>query len=203
MKKKLLAIGTTMLAAVFLVAHGIAQTGIVDLVTFLSGVDAAQAVDPTLDAPPNDGAHDFAVGGGHQLGFVGGPCNDTDPLCRYTGFSAHSDPNGANPRGHLSSQAQVGGNLRGDVVCLQVLGNQAFILLVETRTGDAVPQGGQFFLYVVDNGNPVNGMSPDLMRISFDGFISPPTPAFPCGTPVLTPVPLGSGNIVVHDADLP
>jgi hypothetical protein len=73
---------------------------------------------------------------------------------------------------------------------------------VETRTVDAVPLGGKFFLHVVDNGNPVNGMSPDLMRISFDGFIIPPTPTTPCGSPALAPVPLGSGNIVVHDADL-
>jgi len=197
--KKLLAIGTTMLAIVFLVAPGIARAGILDLVTVLSGVDAAQAVDPTLDAPPNDGAHDFAVGGGHQLGFVGGPCNDSDPLCGNFGFSAHSGPAGENPQGHLSGQSKVGGTLRGDVVCLQVLGNQAFALLVETRTGDFIPQGEQFFLHVVDNGNPVDGMPPDLMRVSFVGFFTAPLPGFPCGLPVLAPVPLGSGNIVVHD----
>jgi len=199
--KKLLAIGTAMLAAVFLVAPGIVTGGILDLVTFLSGVDAAQAVDPTLDPTPNDGAHDYAVGGGKNLGFVGGPCNDSEPNCTTTGFSAHSGPAGENPQGHISTHVSgpAGFELRGDVVCLQVLGNQAYILAVETRTNDGVPQGTQFFLHVVDNGNPVNGTPPDLIRHSFTGFFTPPLPGFPCGLPVLAPVPLGSGNIVVHD----
>ena len=70
---------------------------------------------------------------------------------------------------------------------------------METRTDDAIPQGEKFLLHVVDNGNPVNGVPPDLIRNSFDGFITTPTNTNPCGTPVLPPVPLGSGNIVVHD----
>jgi hypothetical protein len=195
--KKFLTIGAAMLAAVFLVAPGIARAGILDLLTFASGVDAAQAVDPTLDPPPNDGAHDFAVGGGHHLGFVGGPCNASDPLCTMEGFSAHSGPNGENPQGHISVNGAT--LLRGDVICLQVIANRAFIRAVETRTGDDIPQGDEFLLDVVDNGNPVNGTPPDLIRNSFGGFIIPPSVAFPCGSPVLAPVPLGSGNIVVHD----
>jgi hypothetical protein len=195
--KKFLAIGTTMLAVVFLVAPGITGAGILDLVTFLSGVDAAQAVDATLDPPPNDGAHDFAVGGGHHLGFVGGPCNDSDPLCTNEGFSAHSGPDGENPQGHISANGAT--LLRGDVICLQVIDNEAFIRAVETRTGDSIQQGEEFLLHVVDNGNPVNGTPPDLIRNSFGGFITPPSVAFPCGSPVLPPVPLGSGNIVVRD----
>ena len=153
-----------------------------------------------LLAVPSVVSADFAVGGGHHLGFVGGPCNDSDPLCTTVGFSAHSGPAGENPKGHISSQLSGGvQKLRGDVVCLQVLGNQAFILAMETRTNDAIPQGEQFFLHVVDNGNPVGGVPPDLIRISFDGFIIPPSPGFPCGQPVLPPVPLGEGNIVVQD----
>jgi len=198
--KKLFAIGATLLAVVFLVLPGLARSSIVDLATFLSGADAAQTVDPTLDPPPNDGGHDFAVGGGHHLGFVGGPCNDSEPNCTSTGFSAHSGPAGEDPQGHVSSQSSGGvGKLRGDVVCLNVVGDQAFILARETRTDDALPQGEQFFLHVVDNGNPVNRTPPDLIRISFDGFFSPPFPGAPCGIPFLSPVPLGSGNIVVHD----
>jgi hypothetical protein len=195
--KKLLAIGTATLVAIFLIAPGIARSGILDLLTFASGVDAAQAVDPTLDPPPNDGAHDVAVGGGHHLGFVGGPCDASDPNCTLEGFSAHSGPNGENPQGHISVNGAT--LLRGDVTCLQVISNEAFIRAVETRTGDDIPQGTAFLLHVVDNGNPVNGVPPDLIRNSFDGFINPPTTAFPCGSPVLPPVPLGSGNIVVHD----
>jgi hypothetical protein len=196
--KKFSAIGAAMLAAAFLVAPGIARASILDLVTFMSGVDAAQAVDPTLDPPPNDGAHDFAVGGGHHLGFVGGPCNASDPLCTIEGFSAHSGPTGENPQGHISVNGAT--LLRGDVICLQVIANEAFIRAVETRTGDDIPQGTEFLLHVVDNGNPASGTPTDLIRNSFAPFISPPSAAFPCGTPILPPVPLGSGNIVVHDA---
>jgi hypothetical protein len=113
------------------------------------------------------------------------------------GFSAHSGPNGENPQGHISVNGAT--LLRGDVVCLQVLGNRAIILAEETRPGDDIPQGQQFLLDVVDNGNPVNGTPPDLIRNSFVGSFFPPTPTFPCGFPSLPPVPLGSGNIVVHD----
>jgi hypothetical protein len=81
-----------------------------------------------------------------------------------------------------------------------VLGNQAFIRAVETRTDDGIPQGQEFFLHVVDNGNPASGAPPDLIRISFVGFFTVPSTANPCGLPILAPVPLGSGNIVVHDA---
>jgi|SRR5436190_5164554 len=197
--KKLSAISAALLAAVFLVLPGLARSGIVDLATFTSGVDAAQSVDPTLDSPPNDSGHDFAVGGGHHLGFVGGPCNDSEPNCTNTGFSAHSGPAGENPQGHISSQSSSpGGKLRGDVICLGVTGNVAELLAVETRSGDAIPQGQQFLLEVVDNGNPVNGTPPDLIRGSFDGFFVP-LPGPPCAIPFLPPVPLGSGNIVVHD----
>ena len=50
---------------------------------------------------------------------------------------------------------------------------------------------------VETRGDP--GADPNLIRISFDGFFSPPFPGAPCGIPFLPPVPLGSGNIVVHD----
>lgn len=197
--KRFFAIGATMLTVVFLVAPGIARAGILDLITFTSGVDAAQAVDPTLTPPPNDGAHDSAVGGGHYLAHVGGPCNNSEPDCIETGFSAHSGPAGQNPQGHVThNTSKRGGSLRGDVVCLHVLGNQAFILAVETRTDDAVTQGGQFLLHVVDNGNPTSGQPPDLIRISFAGGFTRTT-NFPCGLPFVPPNPLGSGNIVVHD----
>jgi hypothetical protein len=118
------------------------------------------------------------------------------------GFSAQSGPLGENPQGHISATFAAG-KLRGDVICLQVILNTAFILAVETRTDDVIPQGQQFLLNVVDNGNPVNGTPPDLIRNSFVGSFTAPSTSFPCGTPTLAPVPLVRGNIVVHDADMP
>src|SRR5437867_4318697 len=102
--KQLLAISATVLAAAFLVAPGSATSGIVDLVTLLSGVHAARAVNPGLAPPPNDGAHDFAVGGGQHDDF-GGVCSNSDQNCTDEGFSAHSGPLGENPQGEVSASS--------------------------------------------------------------------------------------------------
>jgi hypothetical protein len=156
-------------------------------------LDALNTYAPEIAGPPNDGAHDFAVGGGQH---VGGTVNE--------GFSAHSGPLGESPQGHISAtffqpQPEM---LRGDVICLQVTGNRAIMLAVQTEAGGAIPQGQQFLLEVVDNGNPIEGTPPDLIRNSFvGGFVPPPASgaAFPCGAPLLAPVPLERGNIVVRD----
>ena len=125
-------------------------------------------------------------------------CSNSDDTCVNEGFSAHSGPLGENPQGHISATFSAG-KLRGDVVCLQVVGNQAYILAKETRSDDAIPQGQQFLLNVVDNGNPVDGTPVDLIRNSFVGSFTAPTTANPCGLPTLPPVRLVRGNIVVHD----
>jgi hypothetical protein len=54
---------------------------------------------------------------------------------------------------------------------------------------------------VVDNGNPVMGTPPDLIRNSFasNAGIMPPSMGRPCGSAVNPPVPLEKGNIVVRD----
>ena len=78
-KSKASALIATALAVVFLIAPAAVRADIVDLLTFQSGVDAAQAVDPTLAAPSNDVGHDFAVGGFRGTGD------------NQVGFSAHSD----------------------------------------------------------------------------------------------------------------
>jgi len=61
--RKLLAIAAVILAFAFVLAAGTTNAGIVDLLDFQAAVDAALAADPTLDSPPNDGGHDFVVGG--------------------------------------------------------------------------------------------------------------------------------------------
>jgi hypothetical protein len=172
-----------MLAVVFLVAPGTVSATIVDLLTFQSAVDSAQAVDPTLAAPTNDGAHDFAVGGFQRASGA------------HTGFSAHSGPLGENPFGHLSSTLDPGVfQQRYDVTCLAVAGNHASIGLVPTNAGsnDATLET---ILVVVDSGLP--GGTGDLY--AFD--VTPGVQAQNCALDVaLTPpfMPL-SGNILVHD----
>ena len=157
-------------------------------------VDALNTYAPGVDPPPNDGAHDFAVGGGqHSNGTV------------LEGFSAHSGPSGENPQGHVEATINPPHPtyINADVICLDVNGNDALILSVQRKTS-FVPAGDMILTEVVDNGNPVNGTPPDLIRNSFlsnGGFIPPPAsgPAFPCGFPLFPPVPLEKGNIVVRD----
>jgi hypothetical protein len=181
--KKLLAIAAATLAGVLLVAP-VVRAGVVDFLTFQAGADAAQAVDPTLDLPPNDGARDFAVGG--FRGFNG---------VNNVGFSAYSDPNGANPHGHLSQTIPAGKTSaqRRDhftVTCLAVLENIAALGLTPSdaataarfpdgrvlRVTDGGP-GGALDLYGYDNGDASN-----CQNHLTGGTVAPE-----------------SGNILVHD----
>lgn len=138
--------------------------------------------------------HDFAVGGGRHLNFGTGPGFTNE------GFAAQSGPSGEDPKGHVSfnSSDPGSGKAQGHVTCLNVVGNEAFILWTQEKAGEPVPEGTVILLHVVDNGRPSDGV-PDLIRNSFDPFIFPATPERPCGTPVLPPVLLEQGNITVHD----
>jgi hypothetical protein len=178
----------TVITAAMLVAFG-SSAGAYDVAEFPLALNALSTYAPGVDPPPNDGAHDFAVGGGqHGGGNV------------LEGFSAHSGPSGQNPKGHveITLNPPQPTKLSGNVFCLQVTGNRALILSREVRG----PNLGDLILTeVVDNGNPVKGTPPDLIRNSFasNGGIIPPSAGFPCGQPAFAPVPLEKGNIVVRD----
>jgi hypothetical protein len=73
-----------------------------------------------------DGGHDFAVGG-----FKGTANNEV-------GFSAHSDPAGGNPRGHLSQNIPQVRKDRFTVTCLAVIGNHAALELTPSADRVAV-----------------------------------------------------------------
>ena len=181
-KSKALAFIATTLAVVFLVAPAAVRADIVDLLTFQSGVDAAQAVDPTLAAPPNDGGHDFAVGGFRGIGD------------NQVGFSAHSDHLGGSPQGHLTQNIPQVRKDRFTVTCLAVLGNHAALGLTPSDAATAAMFPTGRVLVVADNGNPVGGQPVDTY-----GYFN--VPASNCAFFVasgggFTPV---SGNIVVHD----
>jgi hypothetical protein len=125
------------LTVFFAVAPSGAIAEIVDQLTFQSAVDAAQAVDPTLDPPPNDGKHDFAVGGFRGVGGV-----------NNVGFSAHSDPDGSNPFGHLRQTIPEGKTVaqrrdRFTVTGLVVTVNHAAIGLMpsDSATATRFPTG--------------------------------------------------------------
>jgi hypothetical protein len=191
------------LAAAVLTAMAPAASASYDLLEYDAALQAALAVDPDV-APfaTNNPTLDFAVGGGQHVCFPG-------PACVDEGFAAHSGPQGENPQGHVSATfpapADAGptaspDQVKGPVTCVYVLGNQAFIIFVQTKTGSSVPIGTPVLLHVVDNGDPVMGTPPDQIRNSFPGGYFGPFPGPPCGIPFFAPVPLDRGNIVVHDA---
>lgn len=165
----------------------------------LGGVLALSGVASATHNDNLNPKHDFAVGGGRHL--AGG----TGPEFVTQGFAAQSGPDGENPKGYVSANSPgvEGSKTQGHVVCLNVVGNEAFILWKQERRDSNVPEGTLILLHVVDNGPPVEGMPADMIRNSFSPFIIPPElGGGPCGTPTLPPVPLTEGNITVHDGSL-
>jgi hypothetical protein len=137
------------------------------------------------DSPSNP-PHDFVVGGGFHAVIPG-----FTPPIKFA-FSAQSGPLGEDPHGHVQVFSDPQAQAR--VTCLFVAGNRAFIT---TRT-DAVP-GGILVVDAVDNGEP-GGAQPDLLRGSLIGAVVPIQGRPGCYRPLLSPVPVTNGNIVVHDA---
>jgi hypothetical protein len=128
---------------------------------------------------------DFAVGGG---GF--------DRIANV-GFAAQSGPNGEDAHGEFTFMVldRFGfPDTTIDVTCLVVFGNTAMIGGI-VRQGTGVAPGEGFLIPVQDNGDPINGISPDL--IGPQAFPPAPLPCPPFPTQPL--FPLEEGNIVVHD----
>ena len=176
-------------------------------------LDALNTYSPeSIAGPTNDGRHDFAVGGG-QHGDGGFPdCKNgagTFPIgtCVNEGFSAQSGPSGESPKGRVSATFETPHpfKLRGPVLCVDVHGNEAFILVLQTEDAAEVgfPKNEPFLLHVVDMGNPIMGTPPDrIANLGPDdpAFVKAPFSgsSFPCGSTVFS-VPLQKGNIVVRD----
>jgi hypothetical protein len=159
------------------------------LLDFQSATDALQAVDPTIEPPPNDPNIDFAVGG-----FQGQDNNNV-------GFSAHSGPLGGDAQGHLSetiplffpgaSRTYQG---RFDVTCLSVLANDAALGLVPTDAASN-DQPDQFVLVVHDSRLPqgigdTEAFLPNVSSTDCAGFVALTAFGFP----------IERGNILVNDA---
>jgi hypothetical protein len=183
-----------------------------DPLEFPAAVDALNTYSPDTIAPPtNDGAHDFAVGGGqHGVNFIG-ECSNKFGQCVNEGFSAQSGPLGEDPQGNVSATVSAGTSfmykLRGPVICLDVQGNEAFIKVMQTVDAAAFgfPKGSPFLVHVIDGGNPANGTG-DFIANRGPGDIVGPSLLHPCGSdrdPLEPVAPLERGNISVRDADLP
>jgi hypothetical protein len=177
-----------------------------DPLEFPAAVDALNTYSPDTIAPPtNDGAHDFAVGGGqHGANFIP-DCSNSSGDCVNEGFSAQSGPSGENPQGRVSATYMTPQpfKLRGPVLCLDVHANEAFILVLQQAAGaPGFPQGAPFLVHVIDNGNPIFGTPLDDIANRGPGDFAPPEVSapfgFPCGFSFVA-APLQRGNIVVRD----
>ena len=118
---------------------------------------------------------------------------------RATGFYAHSSV-GLTPV------------LRGDVTCLNVVGNTAVfggvLRRIANETGPRIP----FVVYVVDNGEANEGDPPDLISpLSVFPENDPDRPLLPEAFPHLCPppapsiygyLPVTDGNIVVQEGEI-
>jgi hypothetical protein len=132
-------------------------------------------------APPQD----FVTGGGHH----------SVPDTQFT-ISAHSGPAGEDARGQLSFKIEGQPRIKAEVSCLVVTGNTAIATATYTDEDGAEQV---VVMEAVDNGEP-SGETPDLLRFSFAGAIVPDPANADCFLPVLAPVPVTQGNIVVKDA---
>ena len=155
-----------------------------DLLEFRSAVAALEAVDPTIDPPPNDGKHDFVVGGFEDSGGF------------RNGLSAHSSPSGDDPFGHTSAtNTEIGQKLRQRVVCLDVSGRFAAIGVRGSQwyTPGSQKSPSQELLLVRDGGPGGFG----------DGFVATGMDPEGCKGLALAAMEaplIVSGNVLVHDA---
>jgi hypothetical protein len=167
-----------------------------DPLEYQSAVDAMLAADPTLDPSPNDGKHDFVVGGFQA---------ESDLTLNW-GVSAHSGPLGEDPLGHVSATAPLAKANTDDkqgrwqVTCVNVVGKFAAIggVPTEAASNDAIHA-----VFVFRDGGPGGGtpVEPDGFAY-FLGRIGDPSacydPFFMAQAAVAPPIE--SGNILVHDA---
>ncbi len=159
----------------------------------LCAVVSAITISGAASAVAQGSPRDFVVGGGQHLAF------GTGPGVVAFGISAHSGPAGEDPHGSLTFTLTGEGmqSLHAYVTCLIVAGSEAFATGIFTHPASA--EGQTVVLDAVDNGNP-GSATPDLIRFSFAGAIVPVPGQPDCFLPVLPPVPVTRGNILVHDA---
>ncbi len=186
MPRKVLLAAAAALAAIALPAG--AGADVYSLLDYQSATDALQAVDPTIDPPPNNPNRNFVVGGFH------GTDNNN------VGFSANSDAIGLDPQGHLSETIPLffgtppktyQGRFR--VTCLAVVGNEAAMGLVPTDTASN-DQTAEFILAVRDN--RALGI-PDEYAFESGVGVFANACAFSVGDALFS---IESGNILVNDA---
>ncbi len=151
------------------------------LLSLALGVSVASATHSNGEGPN----HDFAQGTGRAT-FFGG-------VEQLLHVNARSGPLGQNPQGFVfvKSEDPTGRltfNVRGEVVCLNVVGNIATLEFRITQSDTPfLPEGSPLGIIIQDNGEPAGQ----------DSFSAYPEG---CPNPLEQPPNAHQGNFVVHDA---
>lgn len=204
MKKVLAGLVALTLAVVALPTAGATVTN--DL---LAAIDEISAWDPEFAAmaPTAAPASDQQFVAGSQkvtnLAFSGSGEPDPEGGFQHVRVSAHSEADGVDPHGSVrvtfDSPLLPGttADVKGDVVCLDVVGNQARVgaQLREPHQGNT-----HVLLRIDDFGNPgpLMGQSPDRVTIAFSTVVDPTI----CAGTGLILIGEATGNLIVKD-DLP
>jgi hypothetical protein len=135
---------------------------------FVAAVCAVALPGVGLASHGGGGPRDLASGSGtNQFLFAIGDA--------HLSTSAHSDPLGADPTGHVRAQGDPDGEgpmepfkLEGEVTCLEVSGNRAAVKYeFKHAQGSAAPfEGGGVQIFIEDNGTASEGQAVD--RTTFD-----------------------------------
>ena len=135
--------------------------------------------------------HGPGNGKGPKHDLVVGSARFSAPVARVR-INAKSGPNGENPRGHFFL-AQSGLQFRGSVTCVLVVGNQASVGGMVTRSSVGGPPVGSGFIQLTeDNGSPGRNDRSETMLV--------PNPPATCPAPTQPALVLAKGNYVVKDA---
>ena len=157
-------------------------------------VEEVGAVMAAAASPPRD----MAVGG----------ANNTNGFFQI-GFSAHSEPLGEDPTGHVSARSRpqsgfpVPFRFGGEVTCLRVSGNRAAIKYRFDRADNPLLVGGGIEIFAEDNGQPRNGQPVDQasFRAPLPRELFEATQPEVCDDPnTAVYSPIDHGNFVVRDA---
>ena len=146
---------------------------------------------PTIAIAKHSPGNGHGNGKGPKHDLVVGSARFAAPVARVR-ISAHSGPNGENPRGHFFL-AQSGWQFRGSVTCMLVVGNQASVGGMVTRSSGVggPPVGSGFIQLTEDNGSPGRNDRSQTIRV--------PTPPTTCPAPTQPALVVAKGNYVVKD----
>jgi hypothetical protein len=144
---------------------------------------------PTIATAKHSPGNGNGKGPKHDL--VVGSARFTTPIARVR-INAKSGPNGENPRGHFFL-AQSGWQFRGSVTCVLVVGNQASVGGMVTRSSGVggPPVGSGFIQLTQDNGSPGRNDRSETILV--------PTPPTTCPAPTQPALVVARGNYVVKD----